>query len=353
VASPGTAACAAPTDYAELFETYGPDIRNRIRSRLPPSARPQDVEDGLQHVLGQFVKNDVIAQYNPSFVSDYTHKPVPFRAFIMAKVELYCRNLRDVLARHQREVLLVDAPVGDDEGSRWVDALGGDWDDYPSLRDSEVLGRLREALGRRPSQPGQPSLVAMFDALAGRYEAGQSVTAAGVRDELSLDRSASIELLGQLREALREITDPTRYELGGVLLSAEQVRAAAEALKNAPGNRVLHVFQDAGHPLAAAGKTWYLEFAAGVLKEHPECRTPKGGHYPGGHFGKVKAALIYGMETMVGREPAEAPADQAEGHMWAALEAILGRLPGSTPDRVAVLMGMTRLVLSQEDLVAA
>jgi hypothetical protein len=96
-----------------------------------------------------------------------------------------------------------------------------------------------------------------------------------------------------------------------------------------------------------------MEFAAGVLKEHPECRTPKGGHYPGGHFGKVKAALIYGMETMVGREPAEAPADQAEGHMWAALEAILGRLPGSTPDRVAVLMDLTRVVLSQEDPVAA
>jgi DNA-directed RNA polymerase specialized sigma24 family protein len=348
VASPSAAACAAPADYADLFETYGPDIRNRIRARLPPSARPQDVEDGLQHVMGQFVKNDVIGQYDPTFVSEYTHKPVPFRAFVMAKVELYCRNLRDVLARQQREVLLVDAPVGDDEGTRWVDALGGDWDDYPSLRDGEVLGRLREALGRRPSPSGQPSLLAMFDALAGRFAAGQSVTAAGVRGQLQLDREGSIELLGQLREALREITDPARYELGGVLLSAEQVRAAVEALRSAPGNRVLPVFQDAGHPLAAAGKTWYLDFAADVLREHPECRTPKGGHYPGGHFGKVKAALIYGMELMAGREPAEAPASQAEGHMWAALESILARLPGSTPERVAVLMGMARLVFAED-----
>jgi hypothetical protein len=352
VASPNTAVCAAPADYDELFRVYGPDIRNRIRARLPRSAQQQDVDDGLQHVMTQFVKNDVIAQYSPSYVSEITHKPVPFRAFVMAKVELYCRNLRDVLVRRQREALLVDAPVGDDEGARWVDALGGDWDDYPSLQDSEVLDRLREALGGRRAEPGQPSLVGMFDALTSRYVAGESVTAAGVRDGLGMDREGAVALLGQLREALREITDPARHELGGVVLSGEQVRAAIEALRAREGNRVLPVFQDAGHPLAAAGKTWYLEFARKVLAEHPECRTPKGGHYPGGHFGKVKAALIYGMELMVGREP-EAPLQQAEEHMWAALETVLRRLPGSTADRVTLLMGMTRAVLGEEVPVAA
>lgn len=348
VASPDIAACAAPHDYDELARAYGPDIRRMIAGRLGPAAGPQDVEDGLQHVLGQFIKNDVIAQFDPGYVSDFTRQPVKFKAFIMAKVELYCRNLRDVLARRRREALLVDAPVGDDGGTRWVDMLGGTWDDYPSLRDGEVLGRLREGLSARPAEPGQPSLVSMFDALTARHEAGRSVTAAAVRDGLGMDRESATALLGQLREALREITDPTRYDVGGMVLSAEQVRAAVAALRAAPGNRVLPAFERANHPLAAAGKTWYLDFAADVLARHPECRTPKGGHYPGGHFGKVKAALIYGLDLMVGREPEKPPVEQAEAQMWAALEVILTRLPGSTPDRAAMLMSLTRMVLAED-----
>jgi hypothetical protein len=233
-----------------------------------------------------------------------------------------------------------------------VDLLGGSWDDYPSLADSEVLDRLRDALGRRRPVPGQPALTEMFDALADRFTGGKSVTAAGVRGRLGLDRETAASMLSELREALREITDPTRFELGGMVLSAEQVRAAITALTSTPGSRVLPLFQKAGHPLAGAGKTWYLAFAADVRARHPECQVPKGGHYPGGHYGGVKAALIYGMELMVGREP-DWPARRAQEHMWEALRANITRLPGSTPDRVDLLVRMAHAVLAEPVLGAA
>jgi hypothetical protein len=351
VASSDTAACAAPVDYGELFLEYGDSIKRVIWKNLGPRAQQQDVDDGLSYIMQQFVKNDVIAQYKPGYISEFTQQPASFHSFIMAKVTLYCRHLRDKLARGDRE-MSIGHDVEPHVPGRWADSIVGEMTDYSSLGDSEVLARLREQLARREPAAGEVSLTAMFDAVAGRFADGLSVTPAGVRAELGLDRDGAVSLYGELREALREITDPTRFELGGVVLSAEQVRHAVAALRAAPGNRVLPAFAAASHPLAAAGKTWYLTFAADVLAEHPECRTPKGGHFPGGHFGRVKAALIYGLELMVGREPV-APARVFDERMWAGLEAILARLPGSSPAKTGFLLETIRVVLAEDVAVAA
>jgi hypothetical protein len=351
VASSDTAACSAPADYGDLFLEYGDRIKRVIWKQLGPRAQQQDVDDGLSYILQQFIRNDVLAQYDPGHVSDYTGRPAGFNAFIMRKVVLYCNGLRDRLARGDREVS-IGHDVEPHVPGGWADSIVGGLDGYSELGDSEVLARLREQLARREPTAGEVTLTAMFDAVAGRFADGLSVTPAGVRDQLGLDRAGSVSLYGELREALREITDPTRYELGGVVLSAEQVRNAVAALRANPGNRVLPAFEAARHPLAAAGKTWYLGFADQVLKDHPECRTPKGGHFPGGHFGRVKAALIYGLELMVGREP-EAPARVFDERMWAGLEAILARLPGSSPAKTAFLLETIGVVLAEDVSVAA
>jgi hypothetical protein len=349
LSSPNIAVCAAPADYAELYLEYGPVIKRVVWRSLGPDALEADADDGVSYILQQFMLNDVISQYDAEHVSEFTGRPVTFKAFILNKVAAYCKGLRDKQARKHREVS-IDAGGDEDSGSRWVDQLPGTWEDYPSLGDSEVLGRLRDRLAARGDRPGQPSLAAMFDAVAGRYAAGQTVTPAGVRGQLGLGREEALSLYAELRQALREITDPHRFDLGGLVLDAEQVRAAVTALKASTGNRVLPAFIDAGHPLAAAGKTWYLGFADQVMKEHPECRTPKGGHYPGGHFGRVKAALIYGLELMVGREP-DIPVLVYDERMWTALEAVLCHMPGATPGKTALLLTMIQSVLAQDEAV--
>lgn len=354
MASSDTAVCAAPADYSELYLEYGPVIKRVVWRSLGPTALEQDADDGVSYILQQFMKNDVIGQYDAEHVSAFNDKPVTFRAFILFKVAAYCKGLRDKQARKGREVSIDAAASRDDgeDGGSWTARLPGTWEDYPSLADSEVLDRLRSRLAAREAVPGQPPLAAMFDAVAGRFAAGQTVTPGGVRGELGLDRDEAVSLYAELRQALREITDPHRFELGGMVLDAEQVRAAVTALKASTGNRVLPAFIDAGHPLAAAGKTWYLGFAAQVMRDHPECRTPRGGHYPGGHFGRVKAALVYGLELMVGREP-DIPVRVYDERMWSALESVLSHMPGATAGKTALLLTMIQSVLAQDDPVSA
>jgi hypothetical protein len=377
VASLHAAVCAAPADYGELFLQYGADIKRVVRRQLGPAAKPEDVDDGVGYIVQQFIAKDVIGQYNPGHVSDYTGKTVTFKAFVMAKVALYCRGLRETLVRHYgRELLLVDAPVGDEGGMTWLDVSAGTTDEYPSL-DGEMMDQLRMALAAVPGD-GEPVLPA-FDVLAARFAEGKSVSAAALRKEFKLSPEAAEEWFGKLKAALAGVTgfqpaaagpapaapvlvpvpdlepepepdlEPAAaetaawfgelretvfagatFELGGLVLTAQEVRAAADALKARSGNRVLPVWQDAGHRLGEAGKTWYLAFAEQVMREHPELRTPVRRHSEG-HFGRVKNALIYGLERLLDGLPAPAPEPvpgAADRALWADLQAVILRLPG-------------------------
>jgi hypothetical protein len=303
------------------------------------------VEDGVQYILGQFIKRDVIALYNPAHVSDYTRAPVSFKAFILGQVPVYCRGLREVAARSAREPLLLDAGAGQDGLSPAIDAMTSVSDQYPSLADDEALERLRAAISRRlPEPPGRAPVLPLFDALADRYGAGKPVTAAAVRARFKVTPEAAEAWMAELRGLLGAVTaprplpapPPACFELGGMLLTALQVREAVKALRDSRGNRVLPAFADTGHPLAAAGRQWYLDFAAQVMRDYPKTRAAKGGHYEGGHFGKVKAALIFGLERLLDGLEAEpiSPPDLTETGPWRAFEEALGglaKLPGVSP----------------------
>lgn len=349
MASSGSAVCTVPADYNELDRVYRPEITTMVWKQLGAYAQHADIEDGVQYILDRFRTNKVIEQYDPSVVSSYNHKPVTFAAFIKAKIALYCRGLRETLQKRRgRELLVIDTPV-ETGGERWIDSLAGQVDDYPSLSDSEVLQRLREGLGRCAPPAGGPSLVSIFDAMTARHAEGQPMTAHAMRKQLGArDTAEAGEWLAELREALRVVASPRRYEVGGMLLSSADVRAAIDALKGSQGNRVLPAFVDAGHPLAAAGKTWYLQFAASTRAKYPECRVGKGGHYEGGHFGGVKAQLIYGLEMLIGAEPAPV-AEREERKAWAVLAALIGRLPGATPDKTDTILELARQVLAEAE----
>lgn len=344
MASSGMAVCAAPADYEELARKYGPEIESMVWKQLGAYAQSADIADGVQYILQQFWKNDVIAQYVPGTVSGYNGREVTFAAFIKAKIALYCRGLREQLQRRgDRELLVVDTPA-DSGDNRWIDTVTGTSDDYPSMGDSEALEKLREGLSRCVPPSGGPSLVSIFDAMAARHADGRPMTAQAMRREIGASSTEQAgEWLGELRAALKVVASPKRYELGGALLSAAQVREAADVLKRAPGNRVLPAWQEAGHPLAKCGKTWYLKFAAETQARYPQCRVAKGGHYEGGHFGRVKAALIYGLEMLIETGPAPVVRDD-DMQAWARLEAAVLRLPGVMPDTAEAILEAARLL---------
>jgi hypothetical protein len=384
--SRSAAVCVAPADYAELFIEYGDDIRRVAWRQLGVLARPSDVEDGVQYIVQQLMPNEkrpgVIEQYKPGTISDFNHSPVTFKAFLMAKVALYCRGLRESIGRRAgRELLLIDTTVGEDGSMPWLDLLGGVSDEYPSLADDDAMERLREALAAVAPAPGSEPVLPLFNALAEQYASGRTVSAAAVRRRFGMSQADTEAWMAELRDALREVTAVSHplpapvpgpaaapaddewmaelreiasgevtFELGGIRLSAAEVRAAAEALKASKGNRVLPAFKDSGHRLAEAGKTWYLGFAESVMQAHPELRTPVRRHVEG-HFGRVKAALIYGLELLAADFPAPGPAPALvpeppgpSAELWGELEAVLARFPGFDADVTEAALEAVRLL---------
>lgn len=391
MASSRTAVCAAPADYADLYLEYGDDIRRVVWRQLGSLAKPSDVDDGVQYIVQRLMATGVIEQYRPDHVSDFNGKPVTFKAFLLAKVALYCRGLRETLGRRAgRELLLVDTTVGEDGSMPWLDLLGGTADDYPSLADTDALERLRGALAASAPAPGREPVLPLFDALSEQFSKGKTVSAAAVRRKFGKSKEEAEAWMGELRDALRDIvgsqapplpSEPgpldmvsapaddawaaemreavageVTFELGGLQLSAAEVRAAAAALRAAKGNRVLPAFKDAGHRLADAGKTWYLGFAETVMQQYPHLRTPARRHAEG-HFGRVKQALIYGLERLTEDLPEDAPVDvpvdapvaepvtaPSSAALWAELESVIIRLPGFDGDSVEAAMEAVRLL---------
>jgi hypothetical protein len=396
VASSHAAACTAPADYGDLFIEYGGEIRSMVRTQLGLVAQPGDVDDGVQYILGQFIKNDVIAQFQPGYINDYNHKPTTFGAFIKNKVALYCKGLREALSRNAgRELQVLDH--ADPEAAYALDVIGAVTDEYPSLAGGG-MDRLREKLAGHASPDGE-GVLPLFEALAGRFEQGQSVSAAFVRRQFGKTRAEADAWFESLKDALRdvpaevpesppepEVTEAQEaavwfaglgiavdggYLLGGLVLSAYEVRAAADALKLSNGNQVLRAFKDFSHRLAGSGKTWYLAFAEQVMRAHPELRNPPMRHRDG-HFGRVKRALIWGLEELVGDEPevmpapkpapvAEAvtepvgapvsepalrpvlPPDESQA-LWADLERAIARLPGFGDGNLEAAVEAVRLL---------
>jgi hypothetical protein len=379
-----------------LYEEYGAEIRGLVRVKLGPVAQPGDIDDAMQYIFQQFMVNDVLGQYKPGYVSDYTGRPVSFRAFIMAKVPLYCKGIRETFGRRRgRELQFLDQPGT--ETSCALDVIGAVTDEYPSLADGD-MDALRERLAGYAPGPDGESVLPLFEALAARFEQGQSVSAAAVRRQFGKTKDEANAWFETLKDALRDVPaessvpvspavseDPAApawfsglgiavdggYLLGGLVLSAYEVRAAADALKLSNGNQVLRAFKDFSHRLAGSGKTWYLAFAEQVMRAHPELRNPPMRHCDG-HFGRVKRALIWGLEELVGDEPevmpAPKPAPVSEAvvlpvdapvsepalkpvlppgeskALWADLEAAIARLPGFDGGNLEAAVEAVRLL---------
>jgi hypothetical protein len=343
---------AAPGDWDELYRLYGDDVRAVVRRRLP-WARPWDQDDIVQHIFQQFRKNDVIGQYDPGYVSERTGGAVSFRSFLLAKVPLYCRGLSQRLSKiSARELLIADAP-GPDGVTPWIEHVADEpWPGFGDLADSEVLARIREKLASRPSPAGQPGLLALFDDLAARAGDGQPVTGRFLARKYQVPEHEGAGYLARLREELRvaasgdfRVARVGGIEAGGLWLSPDQLRAAAKALRDSPGNQVVRVWERAGHPLAASGQKWYLAPAKRELGLFPHLRPAKGGHYAGGHPSPVKAGLIHWLERIADGIAEDAVVPEPA---WAALAAAAGALDGASPEFVADLLAVAQAMLGGE-----
>jgi hypothetical protein len=352
------ATAVAPASYDELAERYSRDIKAVISLCLR-WAKPYDREDVYQYILGQFVANDVIAQYKPGHLSERTGQVTTFRAFILAKVRLYCHGKSDALLKHYgRELSIADVAVGDGTET-WIASVtdGDGWDTYPSLADSEVLDRLRAHLAACPPREGQPGLLELFDELAGRVAEGRPVTEGTVRRQFGMDQDSAAAYLAELRAELRAAVAhgpvpalPPRpvvptFDVDGTALTEPELKEAITLLKEATGNQVLRTWDRAGHPLAARGKDWYVPWAKAELAWFPALRGTKGGHYAGGHGSPVKRALIHRLERVLSGEgvpdPAAPAARPAREH-YDELEAALWKMPGATPARVDAALAAAR-----------
>lgn len=346
-------AAVVPADYDELARFYGDDLRRAVR-RCLPWAKPEDREDALQYILRQFLIRDVISQYQPGFVTARAPNGVSFRSFILGQVPAYCRGQGEGIGRHaRREMCIADAAVGDGHQT-WIDGVtaGDGRDEYPSLADDDLLTRLRRQLADRPAPEGGPSSAELLDHLAARAEDGKD-PARGLARHLGVDEETAAARLAGLRAELHAVTSRRHPEPGaevaGTALSRSQIRSAAALLREAPGNQVLKVWQKAGHPLAQAGKDWYVPWAKQELAWYPHLRGDKGGHYEGGHGSKVKRGLVHRLERLLsGEQPPEPkPVLAAEPETWLdRAEAALWGAPGATVEQIESALELIRTMFT-------
>jgi hypothetical protein len=358
-----TAATAVvPSGYQELAERYGDDLRRAVR-RCLPWVRPEEREDVLQYILQQFLIRDVIRMYKPGFVTDRAPNGVTFRSFILGQVPAYCRGKGEALARNsRREMCTADAPVGDGHAT-WIEQVtkGDGRDEYPSLADEDLLARLRRHLADRPGSGDGPSPAELLDHLAARAEEGKDPER-GLARHFGLDEATAAARLAGLRAELHAAVSrrhpEASAEVGGVMLSLSQVRSAAALLREAAGNQVLKVWQKAGHPLAEAGKDWYVPWAKQELAWYPHLRGEKGGHFEGGHGSPVKRGLIHRLERLLTGEEPSAPkpllAPAAEPETWLdRAEAALWSAPGATLETVESALELVRTMFGGSALWAS
>lgn len=335
---------AAPADADEFYRKDGPYVYALVRKLLGAEYQ-KDAEDAAADIMERLLVSrnasgeNALGQYSPAFLSPRTKKPVTWRAFLAGKVALYVRGKREQVSRRNgRELLLCDTSVGDTD-VRWVEMFGGQvWDDYPSLGDTEFIDRMRDYLATVPDEWEGPSLFSTFNELVDLLKSGERLTALQAR--LGASRASTNAAMDRIRSVLKDAMDAPplpKFEVCGVLLSASEVREAADLLKAAKGNHVHRAL--AAHRLQLEGpRKWYLAFAAEERQLFPDVRTdPKTHRQPADH---VKRAVIHRLErilTEAGMPPLEEDSGEEITRMDY-LEAELWHIPGLEPGQVDAIL---------------
>lgn len=319
----------APEDASQFAEQDAEYVHGFVRRHLGSTVH--NAEDVAQHILKRLVEREVWTFYDAKKVSDFTKRPVTWRSFLSSVVLSYLRGRRESLATlASHEVAICDAPAGDGSSS-WIELHGGSrWDDYSELFDEEFVARMRNYLALQGGWGGGPTLLSMFDLLYARIKDGESLTRKSVQEHFGVSSSAASARIGHLYDAMKTgVAAPpvkSKFDIGGYLLTAAQVRACADALRAAGGNRVAPALAAIGSPLAHCDTKWFIRLGRGEIRAHPECRVPKGSHKDG-HSSATKLALIHLFERLLAEasgevppapepEPEIKPSEELECELW-------------------------------------
>jgi len=345
----------APETAEQLFRQDGIYIKSLVRRQLGGFASDQDVEDVAAEIVYRIVKRKVIGMYDPGHASG-----ARWRTFLGRQVLLYCQGMGETLGRRRGRELSILDDTGDGGSMRDL-LVGASWDDYSRLEDEEFLAEMRAHIARAPGwQAGSVSLVDLFDLTVARLRAGEArpIPSRQVVED-SLGVSANVARAGlsmfrtKLTQLLSRAAPPQPIEVGGVELTVPQARAALRALRSSRGNRVAPALQAVDSPLAGLGTREFIAVGRKEVREHPECKVPKGDKSK--HGSQTKDALIHLLSRLLSMaappqaEPAKSAAvssklagEDDEPGLEEILEARLWRLKGATKEDIEEILQLAK-----------
>lgn len=294
----------APSGPDELFRQYYGYIRKIVAST--PAIPAQDAEDVAMEIMTRLVERDVVGMFNPDMRFAHGGQDIParFRTFLVAQVQLYVKGQRDKLGRRrQREMLIVDAPLGDDDGegqASWADVFGGAEDDLSAIDAAEWVRQARGFLAIVPKRSAQDAcdLVQVFDALVDQVAVHGTATAAVAAARLGVSPRVMARWVTWMRQNLRQQAALSRrVTIGGEVYTAAHVRQAAALLRDVMETKHQPMVKQ---PLMAAkNPLWRMDYhrvaraervAFGIKVE------PRDHHNPAPH---VLAAVVHHLDRIV------------------------------------------------------
>lgn len=344
---------AAPETAEQLFEQDGDYIKAMVRRQLGGLASEQDVEDVAAEIVYRVVKRGVIGMYDSGHSSG-----ARWRTFLGKQVMLYCLGMGETLGRRRGRELSILDDTGDG-GMRDL-LVGASWDDYSRLEDEEFLAEMRAVIAQAGEwKSGSVSLVDLFDLTVERLRAGEPKpipSRQAVEDALGVPPNAARAGLAIFRNKLTQLLSraapPQQIVVGPVELTVPQARAALRALRSAKGNRVAPALAAVDSPLASLDTREFIAVGRREVREHPECKVPKGSKTK--HGSQTKDAIIHLLERLLSlAAPPQGPAKSAAVSSKAAaeddepaleeiLEARLWKLKGATRDDVEEILALAR-----------
>lgn len=294
----------APSGPDELFRQYFGYTKKIVSST--PAIPSQDAEDVAMEIMTRLVERDVLGMFDPHSTFHHDGKDIParFRTFLTAQIHLYVKGQRDRLGRQRKhEAIILDAPVGEDDGASMADLFGGAEDDVSHLDAAEWIRQARSFLATVPRRSGQDAcdLVRLFDALVSQASATGEVRV----NEMALKMGVSAAVTGRwiqwLRQNLRQQAALSRrVTIAGQVYTLAHVRQAQSVLAAVKGPPfVKQPLQRAGNPLALMD---YHSVARYERATFPECEVAPG-KGKGHHAPHVLTAVLHHLDRVT------APAD--------------------------------------------
>jgi hypothetical protein len=215
---------SAPADYADLHQRYFRFVVNLVRRAGIPSNSCEDVASAI---MLRFMEKDYLGMFDPTLVFEYggTARPARFKQFLQRIVLYYVRGMRDKeRTRAEREPLLCDQRVGENQEDTWLEVYGGVEDSFEGrltddVAEDDVIETLRHYLGAVPrrSRFDTCCLLTLFDAVVEQVHVNGEINI----NQLARDFETSVAtmhanvwwLRENLAAALNRPVPPKRHQL--------------------------------------------------------------------------------------------------------------------------------------------